>query len=154
MNNHQGTSLNKALLPRLLRLELFPFMDNGCHFAHWDFQCCRIVPFPRIVPRYSPFSEACEKVLGLHVLVCVSPRAIGPYIDKCVVFQSMSSQLNLSQVDSTNVGEISSCSSVGKQMHLSSILSNMAKAVNTYVHVIFLFLFLIHFKQTFFRFVW
>lgn len=34
---------------------------------------------------------------------------IGPYIDKCVVFQSMSSQLNLSQVDSANVGETSGC---------------------------------------------
>lgn len=35
-------------------------------------------------------------------------------------------------------------------MRLSSILSIMAKAVNTYVHVIFLFLFLINFKLTFF----
>lgn len=74
---------------------------------------------------------------------------IGPYIDKCVVFQSMSSQLNLSQVDSTKVGETSGCWSVENRCAWAQFWVSWQK-LWIHVHVIFLFLFLINFKLTFF----
>ncbi len=66
----------------------------------------------------------------LHALLTV-----GPYIDRCVPFQIMPNQLNLPQVDSScrNISRMIS----GNRMHLSSILSVMAKAVNTYQYMRF-----------------
>ncbi len=56
---------------------------------------------------------------------------VGPYIDRRVPFQIMSNQLSLPQVDSGQVIETSQWWSEETR----SILSVMAKAVNTYVHV-------------------
>ncbi len=72
---------------------------------------------------------------------------VGPYIDSCVPFQIMSNQLNVPQVDSNKVVEASQGWSVENRMHLSSILSVMVKAVNSYIHVIFiLFYFIFYFN--------
>lgn len=59
---------------------------------------------------------------------------VGPYIDKCVTFQ------NHFQLTALTTGGLqSSCRNIsrmisGNEMHMSSILSVMAKAVNTYVY--------------------
>ena len=58
---------------------------------------------------------------------------MGPYIDRCVPFQIMSNQLNVPQVDSNQVVEASRMIN-GNMMHLSSILSLLAKVLNTYVN--------------------
>ncbi len=69
---------------------------------------------------------------------------VGPFIDRCVPFQIMSNQTEFTtgglQSSSRNISRMIS----GNRMHLSSILSVMEKAVNTYVHVIFSFFFLIN----------
>jgi hypothetical protein len=64
---------------------------------------------------------------------------MGPYKDRCVPFQIRSNQLNLSQVDSNEVEETSRRIN-GNRMHLSSILSLIAKGLNTYVNKVFLFI--------------
>ncbi len=104
------------------------------------------VPFPRSVPRYNPVSEVCRQFLGLHGLVCALTCTVtcGTLYRQVFAFPIISNQLNLPQVDSNQVVEKSQ-DDQWKQVHLSSILSVMAKAVNTYVHVIsFVFLFLIN----------
>ena len=67
--------------------------------------------------------------------LCHALSTVGPYIDTCVPFQIMSNQLNLPQVIKLYSCTISRMIS-GNRMHLSSILSAKAKAVNYYVHVI------------------
>ena len=63
---------------------------------------------------------------------------MGPYIERCVSFQIMSNQLNLPQVDCTQVVETSRMIN-GNRMHLSSIPSLLAKGLNTYVNKVFMF---------------
>lgn len=103
MNNHQGTSLNKALPPRLLRLELFPFMDGWMPLCSMGLSVLQNCTLPQNRASIQSLDFMSWFVFR-HAL-----STIEPYIDKCVVFQSMSSQLNLSQVDSTKVGETSGC---------------------------------------------
>lgn len=80
------------------------FMDGGGHCVHWDLQCSRnfSVPFPRSVPWYNSLDFTAWFVLW-H-----DQSAMGPYINKCVPFQIMFNQLNLPQVDSSQVLEKSS----------------------------------------------
>ena len=118
-------------------------MDDGGHCAHWDLQCCRnvSVPFPRSVPRYNPVSEVYRQFLGLHGLVCALTCTVncGTLYRQVCAFPN-----HVQSTEFTTGGLQSSCRNIsrmisGNMMHLSSILSVMAKAVNTYVHVIFLF---------------
>ena len=51
--------------------------------------------FPRSVPRHNPVSEHCS-----HCLVWYTFSDVRPYTDRCVPFQIMCNQFNLTQVDS------------------------------------------------------
>ena len=76
---------------------------------------------------------------------------MGYYIDSCVPFQIMSNQLNLLQVDSIQVVEISRMIN-GNRVHLSSISSLIAKGLITYVNKVFLlFIFYKCAKMFFFK---
>ena len=115
--------------------------------------CCRSfsVLSPRSVPWYNPVLEVYTQFLGLHGLVCTLTCTVNSqtlYKQMCAFFQIMSDQLNLPQVDSGQVVETSVMIS-GNAMHLSSILSVTAAAVNTHVHVIFFHLFLFFIFNTF-----
>ena len=113
------TSLTKALLPRSLRVDGSPALGrvlvvpNFFHLqmikaTHWDLQCCGnfSVVFPRSVPRYNPVSEVHRQFLGLHVLVCALTCTVTTFY-RNVIFQIMTNQLNLPQVDCNQVVETS-----------------------------------------------
>ena len=76
-----------------------PFKNDGGNCVLGDLQCCRnvLVPFPRSVPLHNPVSELYGHALSI----------MGPYIDRCVLLQIMSNQLNLPQMDSNQVVETS-----------------------------------------------
>ncbi len=115
-----------------------------------NLQCCRkfSVPFPRSVPQYDPVSEFYRQFLGLHGLVC----ALTCTVNCGTLYRQVCAFPN--HVQSTEFKFQSSCRNIsrmisGNRMHLSSILSVMAKTVNTYVHVIFSFFIICKdFKQT------
>ena len=89
--------------------KLLPFQNDGGHCVLGDHQYGRnvLVPFPRSVPQDYPVSELYGQFLQPHGLVFSLTYSVGPYIDRCVPFQIMSNQLNLSQVDSNQVVETS-----------------------------------------------
>lgn len=144
------TSLTKALLPWLLSLYgrpapgrvlvVYGFTDDGCHCAHWDLQSSRIfsVPFPRFVPPDNPVSEDYRQFLWLHawfVLWHALSNCGTLYRQACAFpnhVQSTEFTTGGLQLSCRNISRMIS----GNRMHLSSILSFMAKAVNTYVRVI------------------
>ena len=108
-------SLTKALFPPIAKFgqvasssksiggsKLLPFKNDGSHCVLGDLQYCRngLVSFPRSVPRHNPVSE--------HYGQFILPDGlVFPYIDRCVLFQIISNQLNLPQGDSNQVVETS-----------------------------------------------
>ena len=116
------SSLSKALLPNLLLSlassrslggsKLLPFKNDGGHCVLGDLQWCRhfLVHFPRSVPQHNPVSELYRQFHRPHGLVFAltcTVNCVGPFIYGCVSFQIMSNQLNLPQVDSNQVVEMS-----------------------------------------------
>ncbi len=102
-------------------------------------QCCRdfSVSFPRSVPRYNPVSAVYRQFLGLHGLVCALTCIVtcGTLYKQVFAFPN-----HVQSTQFTTGGLQSSCRNIsrmisGNRMHLSSILSILAKAVNAYVHV-------------------
>ncbi len=108
-------------------------------------QRCRnfSVPFPRSVPQYNAVSEVYRQFLRLHGLVC----ALTCTVNCGTLYKQVFDFPNHLQSTKFTTGELqSSCRN--NRMPLSSILSVMAKAVNTYVHVIFIFNKFANFKHT------
>ncbi len=141
------TTLDKVLLNQLLSLARrpalgrVPVVPNVFHLwmrkvsVLWDLQC------PRSVPRYNLVSEVYRQFLGLHGLVCSLTCTVncGTLYREVCAFQN-----HVQSTEFTTGGPQSSCRNIsrilsGNRMLLSSILSIMAKAVNTYIHVILSF---------------
>jgi hypothetical protein len=108
------TSLNKALLPRLLCWRVVPNVFHsrmmGGHCVLVDLQYCRIflVPFPRSVPWHNPVSELYRQFLWSHGLVFALTCAVNcGTLYRKVCAQIGHNQLNLLQVDSNQVVETS-----------------------------------------------
>jgi hypothetical protein len=97
-----------------------------------------LVLFTRDVPGHNPFSvlyEQCYRPHGLVFALTCTVKCETLYQQVCV-FQIMSNQLNLSQVDSNQIVERMTN---GNRMYLSSISNRIAKGLNTYVNKVFLF---------------
>ena len=117
------SSLTNALLPRLLSLaglpalgslrgsKLLPFKNDGSHCALGSFNVVEIVPYPspdlclNTILSQTSMDNSFDLMawfLSWHAL-----STVGPYEDRCVPFQMISNQLNLTQVDSNQVVETS-----------------------------------------------
>ena len=151
-----GTSLTKALLARLLSLAGQPALGRvlvATNFFHLrmmfcvlvDLHCCRnvLVPFPRFVPRHNPVLELYGQFLRSHGLFLSLTCTIncGTLYRQVCAFQN-----HVQSIEFNTGGLQSSCRNIsrminGNRMHLSSILSLIAKGLNTYVNQTFLFLF-------------
>ena len=90
-------------------------------------------------PRYNPVSEVYRQFLRLHGLVCALTCTVncGTLYRQVWAFPN-----HVHSTEFTTGGLQSSCRNIsrmisGYRMHRSSILSVMAKALNTWVHVIF-----------------
>ncbi len=95
--------------------------------------------FPRSLPRYNSVSEVYRQLFGLHGLVCALTYTVncGTLCRQVCAFPN-----HVQSTEFTTGGLQSSCRNIsrmisGNRMHLSSILSVMAKSVNIYVHVYF-----------------
>ena len=125
----QSLSLEgRPALGRVLVVPNFFITDDGGFFS---------VPFPRFVPQNSPVSEVYRHFLWLHAWFVLwhALSTVGPYIEVCAFpnhVQSTKFTTGGLQLSCRNISRMIS----GNRMHQSSILSFMAKAVNTYVHVI------------------
>ena len=102
--------------------KLLPFKNYGAHCVLGDHQCCQhfLVPFRRSVPRHNLVSELYRQFLGPHGLVF-----------------ALTCNVNCGTL--YNQGDQSSCRNIsrminGNRMHLSSILSLIAKGLNTYAN--------------------
>ena len=108
------TSLTKALIPRLLSLAAWPALGRVWWFFHLrmmedtiflgTFNAAEMFWYPSP----NPVSEFYRQFLEPHGLVfALTLSTVGPYIDRYVLFQIMSNQFNLPQVDSNQVVETS-----------------------------------------------
>lgn len=110
--------------------KLLPFMDYWGCCAHWDLQSCRNVSvrFPRSAPRYNPVLEVYRQLLELHGVVCALHSQLWDLIQTSVGgVQSTEFTTGRLQTSCRNIWQESG----GNQMHLSSVLCVMIKAVNT-----------------------
>lgn len=140
------TSISKTLLARSLKLAGWPVLGrllvvlnvyhlwmmeanvlSGTFSAAGKFSA----PFPRSVPRYNLVGclQTIPWTSWLGLCFCVYLFKSHPQAD------SQSSCRNICQIIS------------GNRMYQSSILSATSNALNTYVHVIFLYLFLINLQE-------
>lgn len=96
--------------------KLLPFMDYWGCWAHWDLQSCRNVSvrFPRSAPRYNPVLEVYRQ---LWDLIQTSVGGV----------QSTEFTTGRLQTSCRNIWQMTG----GNQMHLSSVLQVVIKAVNT-----------------------
>jgi hypothetical protein len=108
--------------------KLYPFKNDGGHTVLGDLQCSRNVleHFPRSVPQHNPVSDIYGQLFDLMAWfsLWLALPTVGPYIDRCVPFQSCR---NISRMINWN------------RMYLSSVCSFLAKGLNTYVTKVFLF---------------
>ena len=115
--------------------ELLPFTDDGGHCAHWDLQSSR--NFEICSSRQSCLGGL-QTIPLTSCLVCALTCTVNCgtlYRQMCAFpnhVQSTEFTTGGLQLSCRNISRIIS----GNRMHLSSILNFMAKAVNTYVHVI------------------
>lgn len=115
-------------------------MDDGGYCAHWGLQFFKNVS----VSQYNHISEVYRQFLGFHQLVC----ALTCNVNYCTWYRLVCGFPNHAQSTEFTTGILESSGKnmwhwiSGNRKHLSSILRAMAKAVNTYVHVIFFFFFL------------
>jgi hypothetical protein len=119
--------------------KLLPFKNDGGHCVVGDLQGCRhfLAPFPRSVPQHNPRGSTDNSFdLMAWFLLWHALSTVGPYIDRWVPFQIMFNQLNLPQVDYSQVVETSRMIN-GNRVHLSSISSLIAKGLNTHVNKVF-----------------
>ena len=143
-------SLTKALLPQLLKFgretssrksiggsKLFPFKNDVGHCVLENLQCCGnvFVPFRRSVPRHNPVSEHYGQFLLLHGLVFALTCTVN-----CGTLYRQVFPNHVQSTEFTTGGLQSSCREIsrminGNRMHLSSMLSLIAKGLNTYVKV-------------------
>ena len=86
--------------------KFLPFKNDGGHCVLGDLQCCSnvLVPVSRSVPQHNPTLELHGQFLRPHCLVFALTCTVNC---KHVIFQIMSNQLNLPQVDSNKVVETS-----------------------------------------------
>ncbi len=105
---------------------------NRNYILLWTFNAAEIVPFPDLWLNTILSWRSTDNSLGFmaRFVLWHEVLPVGHYRDRCLPFQIISNQLNLPQVDSNQFVETSQGWSVESGMHLSSILSVMAKTVN------------------------
>lgn len=110
--------------------KLLPFLDYWGCCAHWDLLSCRNVSvrFPRSAPRYNPVLEVYRQLLELHGVVCALHSQLWDLMQTSVGgVQSTEFTTGRLQTSCRNIWQMTG----GNQMHLSSVLCVMIKAVNT-----------------------
>ena len=153
------TSLTKASLAGWPARGRVLVVSRG-HCVLGDLQYCRhfLLPFPRSVLRHNPVLELYGQFLQPHDLV---------FDQKCnlncgtLYRQVCASQNHVQSIEFTTDGLQSSCRNIsrrinGNRMHLSSIMSLIAKGLNMYVNRYLCFSFFINLQKilkTCFRFV-
>ena len=149
------TSLTKALLPRLLSLNgqaalgrvlVVPnfihlrMMEATVFLGTLNGADIFLVPFHRSVPRHNPVLEFYGQLIWPHCLVF----ALTCTVNSGTLYRQVCAFPNhVQSIELTTGGLQSSCRTIsrminGNRMHLSSILSLIAKGLNTYVNEVFL----------------
>ena len=141
------TSLTKALLPRLLSLAGRPALGKVlvvANFFHLRMMEATVFMGPSMfqkcfgtLPHICTSTQSCLGALrtihrphGLVFAMTCTVNCGTFYSQVCVSFQIMSNQMNLPQVDSNQVVETARIIN-GSRMHMSLILSLIAKGLNT-----------------------
>ena len=125
----RGASSRKSLCGS----KLLPFNNDGGHCVLGDLQCSRhvLVPFTRSVSKHNPVPELYRQFLQPHGLVFAQRCTVycGTLYRQVCAFpnHAQSSCRNISMMD-------------GNRMHLCSILSLIAKGLNSYVNKVFVFI--------------
>ena len=134
-----NTFLTKALLPALHRVLVVPnffhlIMVDASVFFDLQYYRNVLVPFPRSVPQHNPVSELYGQFLQLYGLVFALTCTVncGTLYRQVYFFEFTTGGL---QLRCRNISRMIN----GNRMHLSSILSLIAKGLNTYVIKLFFF---------------
>ncbi len=120
--------------------ELVSFKHDSQNWFSSDQRILFLYPSSDLCLKYNPVSAVCRHFLELHGLVCALICIVncGTLYRQVCAFPNhvQSTEFTTGGLQSSyrNISRMIS----GNRMHLSSILSVMAKAANTYVHVNFL----------------
>ena len=128
-----SSQVSRSRLCKIAVTEQCP-RGKGGHCVLGDLQCCRhfLVPLPRSLPRHNPVSE----LYGQFLFALTCTVNFGTLYRQVCAFPN-----HVQSIEFSTGGLQSSCRNISRMVNGtgSSILSLIAKSLNTYVNKVFLF---------------